>query len=547
MRKYLALLLVIAIALTIVGCGNRYKALDTDIQGEISVMLWSGDGQFYQDIGNKTYAPEELTGQNQATVYAVAKAFNEVYPNVKVNVYAKVSGPNDGGVSWTQERENFKTNYGHYPSIWASTDLVGDTASGLVADLSRFSNDPLYKSFNPGIMKMMNYYGVQAGLPQFLQPWGVYINKELADQNNIDVPDPDWTIEEYTDFVNSADMTNFWGAMDTPFSFIFTGTTTLAAQLSDYPGSGDHINLNSNEVKALIPYISEWAESSIWGGRDAGSVPDQVMNDNDWWSYNFFKNGKILTLDGDPWMMGDAANPKLDHWGRVQSADWDIYPRPSTPYQDNTVGVVLDPLAVYNYAMEDGNPEMTEEEELKLKIAYTFASFWVGDTKAWEARAAQEFNDQGTLEAPNLKSAMNDSLPLVTGDAFEEQMQVWYSTPIHARFADKAKMPGWHKVLEIWEAGQVWDVSDKAYPWNYDNEGTPTPILYEWQNVWNPAVVTGNPTATGPYRFEAGWTAAVLAKLAQWNTDINARYIIVEADLRAGLIEFYGKTEEDFQ
>lgn len=542
MRKYLVLLLVIAVAVTIVGCKDKYEALDTDVTGEVSVMLWSGDGQFYEDIGNKTYAPEELTGQNQATVYAVAKAFNEIYPNVKVNVYAKQDGPNDGGVSWTQERENFKTNYGHYPSIWASTDLVGDTTAGLVADLSIFANDPLYKSFNPAIMQMMNYYGVQAGLPQFLQPWGVFINKELADQNNIDVPDPDWTIEEYTDFTAAADMTNFWGSMDTPFSFIFTGTTTLAQQLSTYPGTGDHINLNSNEVKALLPYIAEWADSSIYGLRDAGQVPDQVMNDNWWWGFKFFIENKILTLAGDPWMMGDAANPTEGHWGAAKSNDWDIYPRPSTPYQPNTVGVVLDPLSVYNYAMEDGNPEMTEDEALKLKVAYTFASFWIGDTRAWEARAAQEF-----MDGEALKSAMNDSLPLVTGEAFDEQMEIWYSTPIHARFKSATLMPGWHKVLEIWESGQVWDVSDKAYPWNYDNEGTTTPILYEWNNIWDPKVVTGDPEATGPLRFEAGWTAAVLAKLAQWNTDTNARYVTVEADLRAGLKEFYGKTDADFE
>jgi ABC-type glycerol-3-phosphate transport system substrate-binding protein len=542
MRKYLMLLLVIAVAITIVGCGDKYEALDTEIEGEVSVMLWSGDGQFYEDIGKKTYTPEELTGQNQATVYAVAKAFNEIYPNVKVNVYAKQAGPNDGGVSWTQERENFKTNYGHYPSIWASTDLVGDTTAGLVADLSMFSDDPLYKSFNPAIMQMMNYYGVQAGLPQFLQPWGVFVNKELADQNNIDVPDPDWTIEEYTDFVESADMTNFWGAMDTPFSFIFTGTTTLAQQLSTYPGTGDHVNLNSNEVKALVPYIAEWADSSVWGLQAAGQIPNEVMDSNWWWGYKFFLENKILTLDGDPWMMGDAANPAEGYANAVKSNDWDIYPRPSTPYQPNTVGVVLDPLAVYNYSMEDGNPEMTEEEALKTKVAYTFASFWIGDTRAWEARADQQF-----LDGETLKSAMNDSLPLVTGDAFDEQMEVWYTPAIHQRFADETKMPGWQEVLRIWEAGQVWDVSDKAYPWNYDDEGTVRPILYEWQNIYNPAVVTGDPAATSPLRHEAGWTAAVLAKLAGWNTDINARYVLVEADLREGLKEFYGKTDEDFE
>lgn len=542
MKKYLVLLLALAVTLTIAGCQDKYEALDTGIEGDVTVMLWSGDGSYIEDIGNKTLAPEDLAGQNQATIYAVAKAFNEVYPNVKINVYAKAAGPNDGGVSWDQERENFKTNYGHYPDIWASTNLVDDVTKGLVADLSQFSNDPLYQSFNPGVMQMMNYFGIQAGLPQFLQPWGVFVNKELAEQNNIDVPDPDWTIEEYTDFVNSADMTNFWGAMDTPFSFVFTGTTTLAAQLSSYDGSGDHINLNSNEVRALIPYISEWADSSIWGLQAQGLVPGEVMDANWWWGFKFFIENKILTLDGDPWMMGDAANPTEGHWGAAKSNDWDIYPRPSTAYQGNTVGVVLDPLAVYNFAMLDGNPEYTEDEQLQAKIAYTFAAFWIGDTRAWEARAAQEF-----LDGETLKSAMNDSFPLVTGDAFDEQMDIWYSTPIHARFEDPAVMPGFHEILRLWEAGEIWDVSDKAYPWTYDDNGTVRPILYEWQNIYNPAVITGNPEATSPLRSDAGWTDLVLSKLGDWNTAINQRFLLSEAALREGLKEFYGLTDADFE
>ena len=44
---------------------------------------------------------------------------------------------------------------------------------------------------------------------------GVYVNKTLANDHNIDIPDPDWTIEEYTDFVLQGNKETFWGAMDT--------------------------------------------------------------------------------------------------------------------------------------------------------------------------------------------------------------------------------------------------------------------------------------------------------------------------------------------
>ena len=518
-----------------------WEPIDTNASGEVTIMLWSGDGSYIEDVGKLDLEPGDLAGQNNATIYAVAKAFNEIYPNVKVNVYAKSGGPDDGGVSWSQERENFKNTYGHYPSIWASMDLPGDTTRGLVADLSKYSDDPMYQSFNESIMSMMNYYGVQAGLPQYLLPWGVYINKELAENNNIDVPGPDWDIDDYTDFVSQADGVDFWGAMDTPFSFIFTGTTTLAAQLHGYTGTGARININSSEVRALLPYISEWADTAIWPQFDLGNVPGEVMDANWWWGFKFFMENKILTLDGDPWMMGDAAHPSPEHWGVVKSNDWDIYPRPATPYQGNTVGIVLDPLAVYNYAMEDGNPEYTAAEALKEKIAYTFASFWVGDDRAWQARADQMF-----LDGEQLKSAMNDSFPLVTGDAFESQMNIWYSIEIHERFSNATLMPGFQEVLRIFEAGEIYDVSDKAYLWNYDNEGTISPILYEWQNAWNPVVLTGDPEATAPRRTDTNWVDTVLAKLPDWNTAVNNRYTQADAALRQGLIQFYGKEASDF-
>ncbi|MDX9691643.1 MAG: hypothetical protein RBT45_04245, partial [Acholeplasmataceae bacterium] len=329
MKKYLLVLMLFAVLFVAAACQEdeptdptvvpteptvvptepAYDALPTDVNGNISIMLWSGDGSYIEDIGSLDLEPADLAGQNNATIYAVAKAFNLIYPNVKVNVYAKSGGPDEGGVSWSQERENFKNTYGHYPSIWASTDLPGDTTRGLVADLSKYADDPMYQSFNPAIMSMMNYYGVQAGLPQYLLPWGVYVNKELAENNNIDVPGPDWDIDDYTDFVSQADGTTFWGAMDTPMSFLFTGTTTLAAQLHNYSGTGNRINLNSAEVRDLIPYISDWADSAIWPQNDLGNVPGAVMDQGWWWSHKMFMENLILTNDGDPWMMGDAANP----------------------------------------------------------------------------------------------------------------------------------------------------------------------------------------------------------------------------------------------
>lgn len=529
----LALLLIAMMVFSITGC-SKYEVLDTGMEGEISVMLWSGSGKFMEDVGHQDLTPADLTGQNEAAVYAMAKKFNETYPNIKINVYAKVGGPHDNETPWAQELENFKAEYGKYPDIYASTDLSGDVARGLVADLSVFEDDPVYKSFNTSIMSMMNYYGFQAGLPQFIQPWGVYVNKSLAEQNNLDIPPIDWNIDEYTAFATSGDNKTFWGAMDIPMNFINTGTKDINYMLANYQGEGDHVNLNTDAVSDMLEYIPKWAKSAIWPQNDIGNVPAELMEANDWWSYNFFKNNVLLTLEGDPWMMGDAANPTPDHWGTVQASDWDIYPRPSTDYQENTIGIVLDPMAIHNYAMDDGNPEWSEAEQEALKVAYTFASFWAGSTDAVQARADQMWTDQGVE-----KTALNDSFPLVTGDEFQKQMDIWYSTATHQRYADKDKMPGFQYVIELWEKGQFWDISDKAYPYHVMEDGTMKEASWEWINIWDQEV-------SGALRTDPNWLDQVKAKLSDWNTTINQRYNVSDQQLRDGLKEFYGFEDDNF-
>lgn len=543
-RKSLVLTLILCLALAMLPAMAEdaqpfYKTLDPNTEGSIDIMVWSGDSTYYEDIGAKEWAPEDMTSQNVAAVHALAKQFKQLYPKVKVNLWAKTDDPHGNGTSWYQEMENFKAQHGKHPDIYASTDLAGDVSLGLVADLTPFKDDPLYQSFNPSIMALMNYYGFQAGLPQFLQPWGVYVNKELAENNNIDVPEPDWTIDDYTAFVNSADNKTFWGAMDTPLSFIATGTTAINYRLNKYDGEGDYVDLASDEVAKTLAYVPEWAKSSVWAQFGLGNVPQEIMDDGWWWGFRFFCRNYILTLDGDPWMIGAASGGKNEDgtWkvNAVESGDWDIYPRPATEFRGNTMGIVIDPMAIHNYAMDDNDPAWSEEEINKLKLAYAFGSFWCGATEGMKARAEMIYSDNG---AP--RSALNDSLPLVTGPAFDEQMAIWGSTKEHARYLDKDLMPGFQYVLELWEKGEMWDISDKTYLYHIIEDGTRVNNLREWLSATNAE-------ALGVGTTDANWLDTVKAKLGDWNETINARFVKAEGKLKEGLMKYYGLTEEELK
>ena len=316
-----------------------------------------------------------------------------------------------------------------------------------------------------------------------------------------------------------------------------SGTNTLAKQLFEYTGGDEFVNLNSEELRSLIPYIEEWNKDSLWGGEPSA----EFMDEGWWWSYKFFIENKLLTLESDPWMMGDCATPsdaENEWWGSCKSSDWDIYPRPSTDYVDNTVGIVLDPMSVYNYCLEDGDLACTEEEELKIKIAYTFASFWIADTASWNARAAGEFTDEANGVT---SSALNDSFPVTTGETFDEQMEIWYTPLKHQRFKDASVMPGFHKVIEIYESGQFWDVSDKSFPYFYSVEGTRRENLYEWKNYWNPEINGGVEKA------DANFVDTVLGNLSTWNELSNQRFAESWMELETGLRTYYGYEDEDFE
>ena len=526
-----SLVLVMAFA-GLAACKGRGSAsLSSDISGELTIMMWSGDNQYYPDIGSMFLMPDDLLAQNVAAAYATAKEFKKLYPNIKINFFAKSEGDNDGG-PWEQHRENFRMQYGIYPDMYAANDVVGDMQRGLIADLSIFKDDPMYKSFNPQVMAMMNFEGRQFGIPQYLIPWGIYINKSLAEANNIDVPDPDWNFAEYTSFIGHHRPNEYYGSMgsyDIDVKIIDTGTQDFRYMLLNRQPGGQFVNVNSDATRALLRSFSQWRRNSVYANNDLGFVSSEFMDANWWWSYKFFLEGKLLTLTGDPWMMGDAAHPDRNHWGAVKAADWDIYPRPSTDYMGNTVGVVLDPFVIRNYAMDDGNPELSAEEEAKLRIAWEFAKFWCGDTRAMDARAKQLFRDGETL-----KTCLNDSFPMVTGPEFSRQMDIWYIPDNHQRFKDKNKMPGFHYILELWEKGQFWDISDKCYPWYYDFEGNRRIIIYEWENAWNPEIV-------GAATTDPNWLDQVYARLAQWNTAFNQRWENEVRLLNDSLNRYYPK------
>ena len=501
--------------------------LDKNVKGEVSVMVWSGDGEYYEDIGNpkstagkKLSDPTKIVAQNVAQLYAVAKKFNEVYPGIKINVWSKIGDPDQYNTqSWEQEMENFQAKYGKYPDVWASTDVTGDIKKGLVADLSVYKDDETYKKYNESLMKSINYDGFQGGLPSYTIPGGIWVNKALAQDNNINVPKPDWNIDQFTRFISKA----VWGSKGTPIEVLELGTDNINRKILEE----NRVELNSEQVKSLLKYLPKWAEKSIDVAAGSGKITKDIVKENGGYSWTYFTNNRTLINFEDPWYLTSGTDEDAkDSPSYIKSADWDIYPYPSTDYCENTIKIIMDPICVHNYALDDKNKEWSKEEELKRDISYTFASFWTASTDARKAIYDQKWSDNGQI-----KSAAGDSFPVVTGTDYDEQMKMWNDLPAHKSYKDK---DGFNEVLKIWNEGRYWDVIDKCWTSTVTEKGDTVKTMEEWLRC-------GDQQVAGAWFTEKNWADSVKSRLSDWDSKINGKIVTADKQLKDAFKKLYGK------
>ena len=526
---------------TVVPTGDKtltdadlFKGLDFNMSASLDVMVWSGDGKYYEDLGHMEIAPADMTGQNVAAIYAVAKEFNKIFPNVKINLYSKPNDPDGGGVTWAEELEAFKAEHQKYPDVWASKNVVDDINKGLALNLSEFSNTPYYQMMNPSLLNLTNYYGFQGGLPQYILPWGVYVNRELAETNNIKAPDPDWSWAQYTKFVSSAKPADgVYGSWDSGMQLV--RWATVEEQIQNGSVENGYIDIDTVEFKNAIKMLPTQAKTAVNSLFGLGELTaDDMIELGNYWGYQAFVDGDLLTYYGDPWMLGTSNVPGTTNY--VKSGDWDIYPAPSVT-GDNFVSAVLDPVCVYNYYGENhANP--SSNLKTKALLAFSFASFWTADTRSWTARANQQYNSgDGTLT-----SCLNDSFPIVTGEEFDKQMELWYSTPGHAPYKDAERFPGFAYVCELWDEGHIRAASDKAYPlYAVDETGTTLDCLFYLTQFGNPDIV-GATIADGDV-----WVNTYIANIPDNNKKMNDYFEIAFTNLKKSLKQYYGFTDEQLK
>ena len=497
--------------------------LDPMVEGELTVMMWGRGGtEFLRDVGRANLDPAEINSRYGAAITAAARVFNEMFPNVVINVF-NTPGPTYNDAVWIQQRENFFIEHGIHADIFMVEDLAGEVDRGMVADLSIFQDDPIFQLYNPTLMRMMNFHGRQFGVPVFVVPWGVWVNRALAESNNIDVPNPDWTWDEYVRFVSNSRQNVFYGSTGINWPLMDTATRDFHYLLLNRGPNDPFVRFNTEATRQVLTLAPAMVPHAIWTQNYLGNVSQEFLDDHGGWGWRFFSEGSLLTHYHDPWQLSIAASPTYP-WA-VQSPDWDIFPRPSTDQVGNHLGTVLDPMAIRNFAMDDGDPELNEEEYLRLRLAWEFVRFYTADIRSWQARSDFVYGAYDLV-------ALDEGFPFVTGPLFYDMMDVWFQAPERQAFANESRFPGFHLVMNLWEQGEFWGLWHNAYPWFFEFEGSRRSIPWEWGYKWSTDV-------TGAFESDPNWLDMAFARLPEWESVTNQRWVERFELLENSIAQFY--------
>jgi multiple sugar transport system substrate-binding protein len=247
-------------------------------------------------------APDHLE-----TLDAMIAAFNEVYPDVTVEVE---TAPFDDYFTLLQTQlaggdapDAFEVNYENFVSL-ASRDALADLGPFIAGD----------DTFDPGMYYPRAYEafardGSQYGLPASYSTVLLYYNKDLFDAAGVDYPTADWTwdderaaAEQLTDPDNGV-----WGFFAGIQFWEFYKT---AAQNGCDILDGDAVTIDSAACVEALEYMLSFTEDSLQPTEaEMGGVSDGDM----------FVQGELAMITTGIWMFGAFADAPFE---------WDVVVEP---------------------------------------------------------------------------------------------------------------------------------------------------------------------------------------------------------------------------
>jgi multiple sugar transport system substrate-binding protein len=322
MRKTFTLLLVMVMSLSLVlaGCGKNNDVKNDQNQPSAA----SSDNKVADETASTDTSKDVVTlkwgtWMGDEEVQKVKEAFEATHPHIKIE--------KDPAVTWPwNEKMAAVAAAGELPDVTWTFGVPVAAANGWLEDLAPYlEKDPDYQNGNTfkNLDDTANYNGKQYALPHTLLMFGVFLNLDLFEKENIPVPSANWTVDEMQDAAvaltkyndHQFGMANLKGMRE-----------TLAPAFDPTLGwstwDGEKYNFTNPAFKDAVSYVNDMLFS------------DKVALD----IYKDEEKVQWYGKDKNPWMLGKIGMQYDGTWlinGSVKDAKfkWDIRPLPSAKGQ----------------------------------------------------------------------------------------------------------------------------------------------------------------------------------------------------------------------
>ena len=202
-KKLLSAILAATMALSITACGGSSGGA-TQGGDTAQPAAESQDSSASSAAAEAGLTTDNITlkywhYEDDTTIQKLAEAFMEKYPNIKVEPRHITDMSTDLSAAAAA---------GDFPDVFSGTDSDTALANMYWADISEyFDNDPEAQQILPSILN----YGVgkfdtnkRFAIPTFLRPIVFFIDRNVIEKQNLQMPRTDWTWDEMIDLVKKA-------------------------------------------------------------------------------------------------------------------------------------------------------------------------------------------------------------------------------------------------------------------------------------------------------------------------------------------------------
>lgn len=324
MKKYLSFLLAMLLTFSMIltGCSTEKKD-----NGKSEKEKKSGEF-VVEGIGEDEYADYTVSGDlkvainlSRPTDYeAVLDKFQELYPDVNLTIdYFSGSDVAD---------EYLAAN----AAAGTLPDVVFDepgklpiyVRQGWLYPLDEFvKEDPLFEDVDKGIINNYTFNGQLYALPNSLTFQVMVLNNDILNELNLDHPDLDWTIEDYTELMKAATNSEYsgcetltawmdygsaifagvgdkWGYSNETRQFNLTGSllqsVKLMQNLNSIPGVVAERLKSTKDTSGETDYAKKFGSDSGTAAFNTGKV---LVESSGTWKYSALESS--LSYDWEVW------------------------------------------------------------------------------------------------------------------------------------------------------------------------------------------------------------------------------------------------------